>query len=91
MTTWEPVRPFDIDNGELDGLSLQEAFVLGYELAQIDALFDSGESFAKPVHAKNADRIKAEADRRGRKYQLTWLTEDSSESWMWLNVEATDD
>lgn len=82
--------PFDIDNGELDGLRPQECFVLGYELAQIDGLLKTGEQFQKPVHASNRNRIEAELKRQERHYKLHYMQDDVSESWMWLAVAPHD-
>lgn len=80
------IRVFDIDNGELDGLNPQECFALGYELAQIDGLLESGAAIHKPVHAENHDRIKSACEKTKRAFALTWMPGDSSESWMLLEV-----
>ena len=79
-------KSFDIDDGELDALSSQQCFVLGYELAQIDHLLESGEGIDKPVNADNRQRIEAACREAGRPHQLTWLQGDSSESWLHLQV-----
>ncbi len=81
-------RPFDIDDVQLDGLSPQQCFVLGYELAQVDSLLRSGCEFSKPIHANNAERIKAELERQGREHTMEWFADDRSESWMHLTVKA---
>jgi hypothetical protein len=81
-----PIRPFDIDNGELDGLRPNEIFVLGYELAMVDARIQSGEIFNCPVHSDNVARIRAELDRQGRRYSIAWMEGDESESWSNLRV-----
>ena len=85
---YRPVRPFDIDNGELDGKSQQECFVLGYELAMVDGILDSGECepFTRTVHAANKDRIEAELQRRGLSSVWTWPHDDISEEWVHLSV-----
>lgn len=83
------VKSFQIDHGELDGLSPQECFVLGYELAQIDHLVEEvAEEISKPVHAKNKSRIEKTCEDAGRQYYLTWPADDSSESWLSLRVAA---
>ncbi len=84
MTTWGMVKSFDVDNGELDGLTPSQCFVLGYELAQIDAAVKAGEAISTPVHALNRERIAKTFDLAGRGYSLTWLQGDASESWMQL-------
>lgn len=57
-------EPFDIDTGELDGLSLQQAFVLGYELRQIHVLLDRRKPFSKLIRTKNIERVQRSAIRR---------------------------
>jgi hypothetical protein len=79
-------KSFSIDDGELDGLSSQQCFVLGYELAQIDHLLEKADGISKPVHADNRERIEAACDDAGRPHRLNWLPGDSSESWLFLEV-----
>jgi hypothetical protein len=79
-------KSFGIDSGELDGLSSQQCFVLGYELADIDHLLKAGDGIHKPVHADNRQRIEAACRDVSRPYHLTWLPGDSSESWLLLEV-----
>ena len=56
---WEKQFSLQIDDGELDGLTLQEAFVLGYELADIKARMHANKnSFHPMVHIDNFQRIK---------------------------------
>ncbi len=86
MSKFGLVKSFQIDNGELDGHSAQEIFVLGYELAQIDQLLKEAVSVQLPVHAGNRDRIIAACVDAGREYQLTWLPDDISESWLLLKL-----
>jgi hypothetical protein len=92
-TNWKSTMPefgliksFDIDNGELDGLSAQEIFVLGYELAQIDYELSGEAEINKPVHADNRQRITKACEDSGRAYRLTWHPSDASESWLLLQV-----
>lgn len=87
-TSFSCDRPFDIDDGQLDGLPPQQCFVLGYELAQIDSLLRSGRAFSKPIHANNAERIEVELKRRDCEYAMEWSAEDRSEAWMQLTVKA---
>lgn len=91
MADFGLVRSFGIDNGELDGLRPQEVFVLGYELAQVDAAmkaFRIGSTWL--VHAENQQRIQAYADKLGRKVTFTWMENDVSESWLNLTIEPAD-
>lgn len=86
MSGFECERPFDIDNGELDGISLPVCFVLGYELAQVDSLIRSGESFERPIHAQNMQRIVRELERQTREFEVQYMHEDRSENWVYLSV-----
>ena len=86
MSNFGLIKTFGIDDGELDGLSSQQCFVLGYELAQIDHLLASGEEIRKPVHADNRARIEAACRDATREFRLTWLQGDESESWLLLEV-----
>lgn len=88
MAEYGLVKSFDIDNGELDGISPQQCFVLGYELAQIDALLTSGATFERPVHAANRSRIEKACRDAGVEFELNWMPGDSSESWMWLAAKG---
>lgn len=82
------LKSFDIDNDELDGLSPQEVFVLGYELAQVDLGLEGKSAITRPVHAENRQRIIKSCDDSARQYRLTWLPGDVSESWLLLEVAA---
>jgi hypothetical protein len=79
---------FNIDNGELDGVSPQECFVLGYEVALIDHLLASGDAINQPVHADNRQRIETRCHETERPFRLTWMPGDESESWMQLEMPA---
>lgn len=84
---YELFTPFGIDDGELDGKTPQECFVLGYELAQVDMLLRSSEGFERPVHADNFDRIVRSCLKAGRGYEINWMPDDKSEDWRWLKVD----
>jgi hypothetical protein len=87
MSKFELYRPFDIDDDELSGLTSQECFVLGYELCQVDDLLSRNISFAKPIHMHNKIRIDKACKDKNKTYSITWLQEDKSESWLWLEVK----
>ena len=89
MTDFGLGKSFDIDDGELEGLSPQECFVLGYELAQIDHLVGEPGAASKPVHARNRERIEKSCRDAEREHTLTWMPEDTSESWMQLEIVET--
>lgn len=80
-------RTFGIDNGELDGLTPQTIFVLGYELSRVDDLLKSGASGTILIHADNRVRIDDYADKLGRKVRFVWMKADVSESWLNLIIE----
>lgn len=80
-------RSFMCDNGELDGLTPQQIFVLGYEMCQVGEMIDSISAASKPVHSRNQDRIRQWCEKSGRKYTLTYMPDDPSEDWMLFRVE----
>ena len=85
------VEPFDIDDGQLDGNTPQENFVLGYELADISMRAEwDPDGFNKPIHADNKDRIEKALKKRGRMFRCTWPTDDRSEQWLDLSVAPMD-
>lgn len=88
MAEWGCVRSFGVDDGELDGFSPAEVFVLGYELAQVDAKIAIGKAFDSLVHSANRDRIESELKKRNRQYKFTYMQNDQSEDWMQLFVSA---
>lgn len=83
---WGLVRPFDIDDGQLDGLTPQQCFVLGYELAQFDARLATGEEFECLIHAENRERVDAAIERESRGAALIWKEDDPSETWVDVHV-----
>lgn len=90
MSGFELQKSFGIDHGELDGLSAQQCFVLGYELAQVERLLSQDTSIRKPINADNRLRIEAACRESGRKYQISWMPGDQSESWMLLDAPRND-
>ncbi|NOY42805.1 MAG: hypothetical protein GXP26_13345 [Planctomycetes bacterium] len=88
MAEYGLLKPFDIDHGELQQLTQQECFVLGYELADIDHLLKQPHLISKPVHADNRERIQKACLESGRNFTLQWMQADPSESWMQLEVPA---
>ena len=86
MANFGLIKSFGIDHGELDDLSRQQCFVLGYELADIDCLLKQPRSISKPVHADNKARIEKSCAESGREFHLKWMPGDLSEAWMQLDV-----
>ena len=90
MAEFGLIKSFHIDDGELDGHSPQECFVLGYELAQIDQLLKATSGIHQPVHPANQARIESACEDAGRPCRLVWLPGDVSESWLLLEVPPND-
>jgi len=86
------LESFGIDNGELDGLTPQECFVLGYELSKVSwrAETDHGE-FKTLIHAENRSRIVTALAKRNRPHLITWMRNDLSEGWLELLVYKSED
>jgi hypothetical protein len=87
MDEYKQIESFDIDHGELDGLSLQEAFCLGYEFAVVMSLLKNKGPSQQLVHANNHERIEKLCRASGRTYRLEWTPDDVSETWMKLTVD----
>ncbi len=71
----------DIDDGQLDGRTPQECFLLGYEYATITTRIRIGEPFETLVNADNADRIEAFCRSVGARYWMAWNRADITEQW----------
>lgn len=82
------IRSFGIDDGELDDESKPECFVLGYELAQVDAAIESGAAMSRLIHVENRDRIEAHVIKHRRLFRWTYMHDDISESWLQFDMEA---
>lgn len=85
---WVPIRPFLIDDGQLDSYGKPECFVLGFELCEIDRDVKSGKRIERPIHAANKERAEWMLKKLNRTYRLTYMHQDKSEEWMWLHIEA---
>lgn len=68
---WSSVEPFFIDDGQLDGISAANAFVLGVEWQMVYSQLKSGEPFERPVHAANRERLTRLCIRNGRRCEVT--------------------
>lgn len=85
------VESFGIDDGELDEMSPQECFVLGYELAVVSSSAERDYwEFDLTVHAANIDRIENTLKRHNRQWSWMWPSDDKSESWVYLKVMGDD-
>lgn len=66
MSRYELKEPFHIDDGQLDGLSTQEYFVLGFEYSQICHKMNIfNEVSGQLVHRANVSRLYEAAKARG--------------------------
>lgn len=89
MAEFGLIESFGIDGDELNGMTPQQVFVLGYELADISRRAEfSSEGWSQPVQSANADRIRRALGKRGREWRFVWPKDDRSESWVDLFVEA---
>ena len=86
MSEFGLIRSFDIDNGQLDGCTQQQCFVLGYETAIVDERLKSPMEFSQLIHAENRERIVVACVDAERRYKINWMDGDLSESWMMLHV-----
>lgn len=86
MAEYGLVLGFGIDDGQLDGLSPQGCFVLGFEFAEVFSSVLDRLSIDRPVHSQNAERIRSLLESKGREYTLTYMEDDPSEDWMRLRV-----
>ena len=76
-----PIDLFFIDDGELDHLTLREAFVLGVEWQQVRSLIEKPETFTKLIHMSNLERVKIMAENHNRH-----MTSISSLDNKWVNI-----
>lgn len=77
------VEPFYIDDGELNGLSPEQIFVLGFEFGSIREKIERGQPFSQMFHSDNYDRIKAMCENRD---DLNW-TLHLHDDWPVLEVD----
>lgn len=83
------IESFNIDNGELDGLTPQEVFVLGYQLASISVKAELHDGpFHAVFNAANWDRIEVAMSKRDRHFNLVRMPGDLSENWCEIFVDS---
>lgn len=67
MADFSLVEPFDIDNQELNGLSLQECFTIGVEWQMFrQRLLSTDQPFTELIHNINSARLTSMVERHGR-------------------------
>ena len=77
---------FQIDQQELENLSAQECFVLGFEYSTVYHLLNrENNAFVMQVHASNSARIRTYARNLGRKITLGHI----HHGWRELLAEVT--
>ena len=90
MANFEILLRFYIDNGELDKLTKQQAFVLGYEFCSIFAMIETRQSFNIQFHSDNEERVrKMLADQNVTEYKL-WVDDDWPVLEVVFSKEVTD-
>lgn len=65
--------PFWIDDGELDGLTPQEIFVLGFEFCSIyGSILEGGawDQYSRPFHSENEPRVRKMCEHLGVDYSI---------------------
>ncbi len=81
---WGLVEPFDVDNGQLDGLTLGQAFSLGVEFSMVREKLKQGKPFRTLVVDRNVERIVKMVERHG--HFCEWNKIDTCPEWVALNV-----
>ena len=76
MAKHELVEPFDVDGGELDGLTPQHVFALGVEWQMFRSQLETGNPVSVTVMAENADRLKALCERNNRVCRVRLIGDD---------------
>lgn len=92
MSDWGLTDPFDIDDGSLEGLTAEQAFVLGVEWGMLCQGLDAEESrlvFAN-IHTANAERLVRLCRRKGREPMVTDRGDGWTEIRLLTNDEARD-
>ena len=84
-------EPFLIDDGQLDGMTPQQCFVLGYELHTVVKVAECCDhEVDMTVHAENVERVEAFLTARHRGWSWMWPSDDVSESWVYLKIHPRD-
>lgn len=74
---YEFFESFEIDDGELEGISQEECFVLGAEFMQrLQEIKEGKQELRFPIHNNNTNRIGNTAKRFGYEIQTTKVDED---------------
>ncbi len=79
---------YGTDDGTLEGLTIYECFVLGYELADVEHQICDGKAFTRMVRHENRGRIARCCRDLRRRFSMGWMSGDQTESWLLLKVEG---
>lgn len=79
---------FNIDDGQLEGMTPQEIFVLGYELGAISLEAEHNDNnFHRLAHIDNQGRIEQALIKRERQFDIKFNHNDQSERWFEIEVK----
>ena len=78
MAKFGLVEPFDIDDGQLSGLSPAECFVLGVEWQMVAEQAAQPDAFERPIHRRNVERLQRLLIRRQRRFTVRHDTDEWS-------------
>jgi hypothetical protein len=81
------VESFDIEDGQLDGLTPQQCFVRGCEWGTFKTACDDSYAFRRTVHRERVERLCKVAARRGRTFRIEHL----DDQWTEIVVDLDDD
>lgn len=83
---YELLESCHIDHGELEGISLQEIFILGVEWEMIRQQCYRGKAFTRTMHKNNEVRVKKMLDSYGRDF--SYVICEGADGWVNLTVHA---
>lgn len=87
-TEYELIEPFDIDDGQLDGVRPQVVFSLGVEWEMLRQELDAGREMKRTIHAENLARFVKMCERRGRACVVGEMDSEYANEWASISVEA---
>lgn len=89
MAKFGLIQSFEIDDGQLDGITPEKAFVLGIEWQTIYAAAKRRKPATLICRSENKNRIQSMLDKLNRPHRWIWSSaDDPSESWLTLVLEG---
>lgn len=82
----ELAKQLGIAHGELTGLSVQEAFLLGYELRDFYSRIHRSYEFRVTINASNRTRVEDCLMARQREFKWHWFRDSKQQYWGQLHV-----